>query len=290
MTTVRRAAGSLWPGWRAGSILWSADLRIHLPARLMTDLAPRPRSPTEIVDAALQLYRREPAQFVLITAIANVPLLILRLALNVGVTDLRGDAGATGVVTIVSVLTYGIAVAVVTRLARDVYLGNVADAGQAVRETIGRLPALLVATFFRFLIVFVGLVLLIAPGLYALTRFFAVSQAIVLEGTGVTAAFERSARLSRDLKGHILITLALIWFIYLLVSIGVGFLVAFIAVYVPGQVVLQVVSTALLMLVYPLFGITETVLYYDARIRREGFDVELLAGSAGLTPLPDFPV
>ena len=37
------------------------------------------------------------------------------------------------------------------------------------------------------------------------------------------------------------------------------------------------VSTAVSVVLYPLLALTETLLYYDARIRKEGFDVEYLA-------------
>ena len=41
----------------------------------------------------------------------------------------------------------------------------------------------------------------------------------------------------------------------------------------------SVLATALTIVVYPILGITETVLYFDTRIRNEGFDVEYLAGA-----------
>jgi hypothetical protein len=41
----------------------------------------RPRSATEIVDAAFQLYRRDPFTYVLISALCYTPILALQLAL-----------------------------------------------------------------------------------------------------------------------------------------------------------------------------------------------------------------
>jgi hypothetical protein len=34
------------------------------------------------------------------------------------------------------------------------------------------------------------------------------------------------------------------------------------------------------MLMYPLLGIAETLIYYDVRIRKEGFDIEMMAAQA----------
>jgi hypothetical protein len=44
-------------------------------------------------------------------------------------------------------------------------------------------------------------------------------------------------------------------------------------------VVTNVALTAVHVVIYPFFGIAETLLYYDIRIRKEGFDVEYLARS-----------
>ena len=42
------------------------------------------------------------------------------------------------------------------------------------------------------------------------------------------------------------------------------------------------VGAAIMIVIYPIVVITKTVLYYDTRIRREGFDVEwMAAGGAG---------
>jgi len=69
-------------------------------------------------------------------------------------------------------------------------------------------------------------------------------------------------------------------FLLLAVNIGAGFLISII----PSQVIVNVLSTALSVVVGPILGIAETVLYYDLRIRREGFDVEYLVGRDASPP------
>jgi hypothetical protein len=132
---------------------------------------------------------------------------------------------------------------------------------------------LIVAGVIRSLLIAIGMVFLLIPGFYALGRYFSVTQAIVLEGKGVAGAFSRSSMLSVDLKRHIIGTLVLIGLVSIAISIGVGML----ASVSQSKVIVNVVSTAASVIIYPLFGLTETLLYYDARIRKEGFDVEFLA-------------
>jgi hypothetical protein len=48
---------------------------------------------------------------------------------------------------------------------------------------------------------------------------------------------------------------------------------------IPSRVLLFVISTAISVIVYPFLAIAQTLLYYDVRIRKEGFDIEHLASS-----------
>ena len=49
------------------------------PAHPMTDLVLRPRSATELIDAAFQVYRRAPVPFMVAMALIYVPWLAIRL-------------------------------------------------------------------------------------------------------------------------------------------------------------------------------------------------------------------
>ena len=55
---------------------------------------------------------------------------------------------------------------------------------------------------------------------------------------------------------------------------------------IPSSIVQISLATLLSAILYPFFGIVETLLYYDARIRRQGFDIEYLSspGVAGAAP------
>ena len=42
---------------------------------------------------------------------------------------------------------------------------------------------------------------------------------------------------------------------------------------------MEVITSLLSILIYPFFYVVLTVLYYDLRVRKEGFDLELLASA-----------
>jgi len=125
-----------------------------------------------------------------------------------------------------------------------------------------------------------GAMLFLLPALYVVARFYAVRQAVMLEDAGVGRALARASELSKGFKWHILATLFFVVVLTIAVDVGVSMLLS----RLPSRVLVNLISTALAVVIGPLFGITETVLYYDLRIRKEGFDVEYLAAAAAPPP------
>jgi hypothetical protein len=146
---------------------------------------------------------------------------------------------------------------------------------------LGFVPSLLGAAITSVPLIVLGVLLSIVWVFYALARFFAVFQLIVLEDRGAVAAFQRSSVLSQNRKGHILLTLLLVLVIFIMLSIAVT-VVAQLMGSVAGSMVLQSLYT---VVAYPLIGITQMILYYDTRIRAEGFDIEVMTGALG-SPSP----
>lgn len=251
----------------------------------MTDLRLRPRTVSELVDAAFALYRRNALQYIVVSSIAIAPLLVLQLAEPDAVrpTSLNLN-GMFLVVQLASVLTYALMSAAVVKLGSKVYLGGEADVAAAVKEVLPRVPSLLLAGLLSLPLFALGFLVFIVGALYVAARFFAVSTVVVLEGKSAVAAFGRSSELSRGRKRHILNTLVLIFLIYLVLSMGVAAITA-----VTQSTVLQlVISTVYTIVAYPVFALAQMLLYYDARIRGEGFDLEQMASALG-TPAAAAP-
>src|SRR5262245_18886337 len=105
----------------------------------MSDLRLRARSVAEIVDAAFQLYRRDALQYVLLAAIAYVPMLVAQLmVLGAGAAASLSSASAsvTGlsiVVVLIAMAGFAIMTSAITRFSADVYLGQPREVGVVVR-------------------------------------------------------------------------------------------------------------------------------------------------------------
>jgi hypothetical protein len=238
----------------------------------------RPRSATEIVDAAFQLYRRDPLTYLLISALCYGPVLVLQLFVigpgsQIEQQLTRLTAGFTGVMIFGYWISLSLMNAVIVRLSSEDYLGRRVEPAVAVRDALLRLPAVMFALLFKYILMFIGFFFFIVGLLYVMARYFAVTAGIVIEGRGVFGTLGRSAVLSRGQKLHILGTSLLAFIIFFVVYIAVA-----IAAAMTGSVVITTILTVIAsILAYPMFAITEMLLYYDARVRNEGYDIEMMA-------------
>ena len=267
----------------------------------MSDLRLRARSVTEIVDAAFQVYKRDAIEYVLVTAIAYAPLVVAQLIFIRGFTlaaSSRINLSSTTAIVLglLGFFSYALMNAAISRFSSDVYLDRPTGLAMVIRSVVPTVPRLIGATILFALVVMLGFIpvligaaitsaLLIFLGVvfsffwvfYAFARFFAVFQIIVLENRGIITAFSRSGVLSRGRKGHIILTLMLVIVIFSVLSIAVTMVAALMG-NAAGSVVLQSLYT---VVAYPLIGITQMILYYDTRIRGEGFDIEVMTGALG---------
>jgi hypothetical protein len=149
----------------------------------------------------------------------------------------------------------------VVRLVEDVQDGRRDHSvGELLRSVTGVVVPLVLAGLLVGLAVAVGFVLLIVPGLIALTLFAVVAPAIVLERRGVVEALGRSREL---VKGNGLQVFGVIVAIFLL-TIVVGAIVSAIgdAAGTAGRIVAEIlVSTA----TAPLGALAAAVLYFELR-------------------------
>ena len=238
----------------------------------------RPRSASEIVDAAFHLYRRDPLTYLLMSALCYTPLLVLQLVAIGPATRIeeqltRLTAGFSLVMMFGTWVSLSLMSAVIVRLSSEDYLGRRLEPAVAVRDALVRLPAVMFGLLFKYILMVFGFFFFIVGALYVMARFFAVTAGIVIEGRGVAGAFGRSSTLSRGRKLHILGTSLLAFLIFVVIYFAIGILAA-----MTGSIVISTILTVVASIVaYPMFAIVEMLLYYDTRVRNEGYDIEMMA-------------
>jgi hypothetical protein len=286
---------------------------LSLPDRgLLAAFEIRPRRATELVDASFQLLRRFYPQFVTVSAIAIAPSVLLRIVMRDQLGDptkVMTNAGVFGSSILLSTLCIAIADAVLVIAASDGYLNGNVDLARAFRLGLNKIFWVIGSTIVRWAAVFVPFVLVgvvfavLIPGiakapssqgvvgLLAIVgvplviwwvihfglRTFAMISAVMLEGASPFTSLSRSWGLSKSCTAHIFFSLTLAWLLYFV-------LVAIVTVI--GQLMLSlaivgILTTILVIPVYPLLSIVSTLLYYDLRIRKEGFDLEMMSKDLG---------
>jgi uncharacterized membrane protein len=244
----------------------------------MADSSLRARSIPEIVDAAFSLYRRDFLSYTMVSALAYSPVIVMQLLVQ-GAGTLLASLGVL-VSALVSIFSFALTSGLIARMGSDVYLGGHADVGRAISRVVPRIPAIIGGSLLTTLLIFFGLLFFVLPAIYIGVRLFAVPTVIVLEGLGPLNALTRSGQLTEGRKWHVFLTLALVYVLYFILSLGIT-----IGASTLGGPLLETIITSVFSIFgYPVLSLVSLVLYYDMRIRGEGFDVEHLASTLGGAP------
>lgn len=156
-------------------------------------------------------------------------------------------------------------------------LGLNATGGDGPASVIGMI-VLIGAIFVAYILV---LIVVFAPGMYLSARWIASIPALMLEQLGPVAALRRSWHLT---QGHFWRSVGVMLLLTLIGSLALSMPVAVVqqiaAFLMPDQLqlifIFSTVSGYLLSVLWqPLFMIGLVLLYYDLRVRGEGYDVQV---------------
>jgi hypothetical protein len=191
-----------------------------------------------------------------------------------------GDAGASLLTAVLGLITAPLIAGAVSRVCAASYLGQEVTPGDALRTTLRRLPALLAAAFLVGLATIGGLLLCILPGIALMVLYTVVTPAMMIEEIGPIEGMRRSWRLVKPRFWGVLGIVLLAWLISSFIgnllggapsAIGTLFGGSFAWLWIAlGAVLASLVSA-------PITAIVDTLLYFDGRIRNEGFDLQVMA-------------
>lgn len=240
----------------------------------------RPRSATEIIDAAFGFYRSRFGDLLVVSVLLIVPPVLL--------APLAPDWLGV-VIGIVGNLMYlagqgAIAILVAASIERDESI----TAAEVFRRLGRRSGTVILVSIASALMMMIGFVFFIIPAFIALAWTSTAVPVAAIEGLSTGAAIRRSRDLARGRIGHILVTMLLVWLI--LAALGFGFMIVFgiavatIGVSAAAAPVVGMLVQLLLVPVFPLVGVVATTLYYDLRVRSDGADVAAMIDALPVTP------
>ena len=243
----------------------------------------RSRSNSEVLDAAFEIFRSHFAVFFAIGVIATLP-----GALSFFLTGGKPSALALNSptfplvagMTLGSLILYPFITAAITAAASFAYLGQPVDIVSATRAAFRHPFRVFFVELRKGIFMGLGFVLFLIPTFIVFKRYFAVPATTVLEDSGVSRSVHRSRELSAGNGSRIFALLFGTWCFIFIVSIMMQTMAGAIRLGILGSALYLVVLAA----ITPFYSILAVVLYYDIRIRKEAFDIDLMSQEIDAVP------
>jgi hypothetical protein len=269
----------------------------------------RPRRVGEILDAALKIYFRRARTLMGAAAAVVIPLELLTAAVLISIaptgsdvpngsfgvqrqvyTDRAAFLGGEAVLFLLTIIGGSLVTAACVRAVSDIYLDRPASLGSSLRYGARRLPAVLLMEILVWLGVFAGFLVLVIPAVTIYVAWSVALPALLLERHGPARALGRSSKLVQGRWWPTFAVLIVAFLMTIVISVILGLLLRAVAS-LPSQpsVLFAVIVTAATgavteIITKPFSAAVTTVLYYDLRVRKEGFDLQVLADQLDQRP------
>ena len=233
----------------------------------------------DIFDEAFSLYKKNFVTFFGIAAIVYIPIEILAYVLQYSSFTGSGLSEMTLVLSLLTTLllvliSVNVTNAALTKAIADRHTGKTASIGTAYGNIVKRAIPLFITVIMVAVMVAIGFVLLVIPAIILTFMAVFVSQVFVVEDKRYFSAFSRSRELAKDNWMRIFIIAIVAAIINAIVTFGseaIGFMIT------SSPVLLGVITGLASAFILPIISAAYVLLYFDVRVRKEGYDLELLA-------------
>jgi hypothetical protein len=260
----------------------------------------RPLGIGEILDAGIKIYRNKFATMLKAVAVVIVPVQVLNVLITLSLPDTSTTAGATttssdsewaGVaalllIFVINVVSSALAEAACLKAVSDTYLGTDTNWRESLRFGFRRLGSLLWLMLIHGVVVLLALLACIVPGVWLYVAWSVAVPALLIEGTRGFEALGRSFNLVRRRWWPTAGTLLLANLLATAVAAGIG-LVA-LPLLIAGRdnefvydLANGTFGAVASVLTIPFVAAVVAVVYFDLRVRKEGFDLQLMAQRIG---------
>ncbi|MDP9072300.1 MAG: hypothetical protein M3N68_13660 [Actinomycetota bacterium] len=272
----------------------------------------RPLGVGEVLDVAIKIYRARFASLVKAVAVVVGPVSLLVALVQVSsfpedgnelfttpadvpaepeldFADFPTFLGGLLVVTVLSLIASQLATAASLKIVSGAYLDEEPGWTESLRFATSRLRSLVWLSMVLGFFLVLGFLACVIPGIYLWGAWAVATPVLLLEDVRGRRALKRSRAL---VKGRwwptavvLLLTFILVTIVQM-VSSGLVGAVASGANEVVNAVAQAVGNTAASVLATPFSAAVIVTVYFDLRVRKEGFDLELLARRVGIEAAP----
>jgi hypothetical protein len=287
----------------------------------MNSMELRPRTVGEILDVAFKLYTTHVRKLLIIAAVVFIPIGIIQLfvASGSGMSQLdlfdpeamaRGELpagftaflGGTLALSLISLIGTLFVQGAAIKLFAGAYQGIDQSWQESVRFGIDKSLLILGTAILSALGSGIGLIFCIVPGVWLWTSWYVAIPALLVEGSGPVAALSRSLQLVKQRFWPVLGVGLLAWIISQVVVQLLGLVVGLVAVVPSAMEAAQtgtinggvygasVLATSIASIItVPFLAAVAVAVYFDLRVRFEGFDLEMLSRQSDNLEIPRGP-
>jgi hypothetical protein len=259
----------------------------------------RPLSFGEILDVALKIFGRHWRTLVACVLVPTIPIQIISVLVilsiapeqydpNTGPTASSESTGteiaAILVVQLLSLIASLLAWAACFKAVADGYLGQEPSLGGSLRFGLPRIPRLFGLSVVTGVMIVIGVFGCLVGALLVAALVILSVPAMLLERIGIFAAIGRSFELVKGRYWQTVLMLLVLFAGLLVITLVLGVIFGAVAgsgsetANAVGSFVASVTASAVGT---PIFASILTVFYFDQRVRKEGFDLQLLAQGIG---------
>ena len=275
----------------------------------MANIDLRPMTLGEVLDQTFTLYRENFLLFAGITALPYLVSLIFKFGLlllqrgaiagaapSISSPGMLGGIIAGGLGSFLLLyLMIGVAQSATVAAVSDLYLGRPTSVANAYDQSRGRILIVFAVMIMTFLATVVGAIFLIIPGIYLACRLAVSVPAAIVEKESPVASMQRSMDLTQGYAWQMFLLLLLVgvisWVVAAILQAPVMFF-AFTAAVAKHQVSFGVSAYSYVadyvaqVVVGPIGTISASLMYYNLRVKKEGFDIMHLMNSLDNVPRP----
>ncbi|MEO9528350.1 hypothetical protein [Roseibium sp.] len=191
--------------------------------------------------------------------------------------DSPGEGIAMVVSFIINMVVYSVTTALLVQLAYDAKLARPVQIGRYVGPAMSAVVPLAVISIVVTILVGIGMMLLIVPGLWIYAVFSVIAPAIVIERAGF-GGMSRSRALTKEYRWPILGALILALICAMLINIVAMFIVGLIAIIgTAGMVIAVLLFAAISTIGVGFLSIIVALIYARLREIKEGVSVDQIA-------------
>jgi hypothetical protein len=257
----------------------------------------RPLSAGELLDAAFAAVRRNFGTLVACTLVIVVPVGIINTLITASASDTAFDFASSSTITedeigpyvagtlassLLSLLAQTLTTAACLRAVGGDVVGSPTGARDSLRYATSRLGPLVLVAILYLLALIVGVFMCFVGLVWLGVLFCLATPAVLFEEARGTDAMRRSQALIKD---HWWRTFGVLIVGYLIVAVLQGVLGALAGGVIlansdselANAAVITVVNVIALAITLPFAAALLTYIYFDLRVRKEGFDLQLLA-------------